>query len=449
MSNVGDVSSNGSEIRPEMRAIRKYSGFAIVILFMSLSTILNLSKSNISDPSSTHYNSQSKRLMTSEQTMQDVNKGYTDINAMTSSEFNPNVHNGIEEHPRQLDINPVNQRTITAHAADANVAIPALAGYKNIWDPIESGDQPVFWHIHKTGGSTIKRILGTCHKLTMAVRYIDGHEKDSEIKILRHGNGNIPADKEPRSYVNVDTTTVQGIAHANDLGLAKSGLAECITTPYVIEAATLFSPGAQGRLFTVFRHPVDRIVSLFYYLQVADWERSYNPALGKLTIEEYARSNLMEQNWMVRQLSSTFNGDTYTGPLNEIHLEVAKNILKDKVLVGLLVEKERTMERFEKFFQWKYRVDPNAQETCRNRLLKTGANSNSANKKVKPKPGDEAWDRIASKNYLDVALYEFAEKLFVEQEELFAQIPDGFRMMDASCAKCHPPTFPDLFEMMS
>jgi hypothetical protein len=39
-------------------------------------------------------------------------------------------------------------------------------------------------------------------------------------------------------------------------------------------------------------------------------------------------------------------------------------------------------------------------------------------------------------------LYNYIEQLFVEQEAFVAGLPDNFRMVDATCCKCDPPTFP-------
>jgi len=252
-------------------------------------------------------------------------------------------------------------------------------------------------------------------------------------------SGGVPADQDPSPFINVDTTTVAGIERAKQLGLAESGLADSIVTGFIFEAETLFSPDARGRLFTVFRHPVDRAVSLFYYLQVADWEPTYNPDLANWSIPDYARSPMIENNWMVRQLTNSYEGD-----LNEEHLKLAIEIVRRKFLVGLLHERERTMDRVEKFFRFQYRVMPENQESCRERLLTGGANSNAGNKKEKPKQGDEAWELIAWQNLLDIKLYDYVLELFEEQEALVAHVPDGFRKMNATCAKCVPPTFPAL-----
>jgi len=315
--------------------------------------------------------------------------------------------------------------------------LPVLDGYKDTSEPPEETDSPVFWHIPKAGGSTVKDIMGTCHRFTMASEYgiVEGHDQDTEISVVRPGG--VPVDQDPSPFVNVDPTTIPGIDRCVELGLAESGFADCIVTPWIGESNKIFSPGHRGRLFTVFRHPVDRVISLFFYLQVADWEPTFNPDLANMSLEEYAASPLIENNWMTRQLTSAFEGD-----LTDQHLEIAKEIVGKKFLVGLLHEKERTMDRVEKFFRWKYRVNPENQEKCRENLLSSGANSNSANKKEKPKPGDSGYDAVAWQNNYDIQLYEYIEQLFEEQEELVKSVPDGFRMMDASCSKCVPPTFP-------
>merc|ERR1712224_318493 len=136
----------------------------------------------------------------------------------------------------------------------------------------------------------------------------------------------------------------------------------------------------------------------------------------------------------------------YSGEIGEEHLNLAKEIIGRKFLAGLLSEKMETMERAEKFFRWKFRVNPANQDKCRDKLLTGGSNSNAKNKQEKPKPGDQSYELIAAQNVYDIQLYEFIEELFKEQASIFASIPDGYRNVDASCAKCVPPTFPFVYE---
>mmetsp|Transcript_2948 Transcript_2948/g.3460 ORF Transcript_2948/g.3460 Transcript_2948/m.3460 type:complete len:604 (-) Transcript_2948:95-1906(-) len=321
------------------------------------------------------------------------------------------------------------------------VNVPILNGYKDTSAPWNELDVPVFWHIPKAGGSTIKDIMGTCHRLCMAAEsgIYENHDKDTDIKIVGIGGGKIDGtDATP--FVNVDSTTIEGLERAKSMGLGSSELADAIVTPYIFDANALFDETHKGRLFTVFRHPVDRAVSLFSYLQIADWEPTYDPSLKDMTIEEYAKSDRVENNWMTRFLSNTMAGD-----LNDAHLEAAKEVVKNKFTVGLLSRKVDTMERLERMFRWRYHVNPVNQEKCREKLLVGGSNSNK-NKIDKPQSGSEAYDLLAWQNNYDIPLYEFIEILFDEQETLLVDIPEKFRLKDATCCKClNPPTCEVLF----
>lgn len=127
------------------------------------------------------------------------------------------------------------------------------------------------------------------------------------------------------------------------MGFADSGLADVVVTPFIYEANELFTPSAKGRLFTVFRHPIDRAISLFYYLQVADWEPTFDPELKNWSIKEYAQSSRIENNWLTRQLSGQLGGE-----LHDEDLQLAMEVVRSKFLVGLMTEIEATMSRCEK-----------------------------------------------------------------------------------------------------
>ena len=324
----------------------------------------------------------------------------------------------------------------TANAAPG-FGVDGLVNFKDSWEPWDPSDIPVFFHIPKAGGSSVKDNIGSCHRFTMATEYgvTDGHDQDTEIAVVYPAGGPPGSDRSP--FVNVDTTTVAGIQRAKEMGFADAGLADAVVTGFLYEANDLFTPTAKGRMFTVFRHPIERAISMFYYIQVADWEPTYSPELKDWTIEQYAESDRIENNWMTRQLSGQLSGD-----LNDDALAVAMEVIRSKFLVGLMTEMDRTMERFEKFFRWKYRVNPENQEACRERLMSGGSNSNSANKKEQPKEGDIAWEKLMWQNQYDMQLYDFIVELFEEQEAFVSGIPDGYRLIDATCCKCDPPTFP-------
>ena len=204
-----------------------------------------------------------------------------------------------------------------------------------------------------------------------------------------------------------------------------------IVIRHLFEAEEMFNMQQRGRVFAIFRHPVDRSVSMYNYITFADWEPTYNAEIASMTLEEYVKSPFMEQDWLTRYLSNTM-----TGPLSEENFESAKEALRRKVMVGLLEKKEATLERFEKFFGWKYKARPKVQEECRVEYLGGGVNMNP-NAKEKPQPGTPLHDLISHMNKFDIRLYSYIEQLFDEQAKFTAGIPDGFRFVGATCCECN------------
>ena len=291
--------------------------------------------------------------------------------------------------------------------------------------------------VPKAGGSSIKDAMGGCHRFVQATEFgiTDGHDTDTEIAIVYPAvPGGADTDRSP--FVNIDSSTVAGIQRAKKMGFADAQLADVVVSPFVFETNDLFTPTARGRLFSVFRHPIDRAVSMFYYIRVADWEPSYKPELKDWTLEQYAQSDVVENNWMTRQLSNQLAGD-----LTEDNMNAAMEVVRSKILVGLMSQIESTMSRFEKFFRWTYHVNPTNQEICRAGLMNGGANSNKKNKKPL-KEGDPVWDMLAQQNNFDLQLYNYIETLFHEQEAFVAGLPENFRNVNATCCKCDPPTYP-------
>ncbi len=230
--------------------------------------------------------------------------------------------------------------------------------------------------------------------------------------------------------MNVDTTHLPGLEKAKRLGLVQSGLADVIVVRHLFEAETLFNPQQRGRVFAFFRHPVERATSMFNYIKLASWEPTYNTAIATMTLEEYVNSRYMEQDWLTRYLSNTMEG-----PLGEEHFELAKNTVRRKVMVGLLEKKKESMERFEKFFGWKYKARPKVQEKCRADYLLGGANGNN-NAKEQPQQGSHVYEMILHMNKFDIRLYSFIEELFNDQAFLTSNVPDGYRLVGATCCEC-------------
>jgi len=336
-----------------------------------------------------------------------------------------------------------------------------LVNWDNLERSVETRDTPIFWHVLKSGGSAIKLMYATCYQLVGASEsgeWIDRQQQESALarqqgqdsggerqrRRLEGEDNNevspmewvqkaiieqwqvwdesaetqdnqqqqlrVVVAEDGRKYVNVDVTTMEGIARASRLNFASSGLADVIFTPLLRESAELLldADNHKGRMFAVFRSPVDRIVSLFYYLQQATWEPTYNEGYSSMTIDDYARSPLCESNWMVRTLVNKMEGPL-DGPRD---IAIAKEIIRQKCIVGLLDEMDETIRRFHSYFGF----ENDEALTCalQNFAAAGGLQSNS-HKHPKLDPNGSTWEIIEKKNSLDIHLFEYAIELWHEQ----------------------------------
>jgi len=310
-----------------------------------------------------------------------------------------------------------------------------LTGYKSTWDLSEVTDIPVFFNVayQLTGARIFKDILGICHHLTMA-----GEDVRSMLKELPQDTVEIvhssEEGKQRLSLVNVDTTIISELLRAKKIGLVSSGLLDVMMIRHLYEANNIFDPSHRGRLFAIFRHPVHSAWGAYLAIENTHSE------LKDLTFEDYAASDSVENNWLVRALSNQPDGATLTSE----HLQAAIEFVRDKILVGLVSKREESLERLEKFFGWKFHEDPLAQEQCRKDFLEGMGREKQMNltqeammpKVAAPKPGEPIYDVLWQKNLYDVKLYEHITQLFEEQAALVANKPDSFRLVDASCCIC-------------
>ena len=331
------------------------------------------------------------------------------------------------------------QVPLVAHPPDVKL-LSLLSNFADAWEPRVPGDTPMFWHIPKSGGSRIKDVMGGCHRLVQATEFgiTDGHGGDAEVAIVYPAVPGVGADTDRSPFVNVDTTTLDGIERAKGMGFADANLAQLVASPFLFETNDLFTRNHRGRLFSIFRHPIDRAVSMFHYVRVADAEPGYAPEMREGTVLDYAQSKGVENNWMTRQLSNQLKGS-----LAEKNLEKAMEVVRTKFLVGLASELEKSMTRVEKYFGMTYRVNPANQEACRRDLM-SGGEANPGGQQEEPllAEDDPAYELLARKNHFDLRLYSYIERLFEEQEEFVSGVPDDVRLVEATCCKCDPPTFP-------
>jgi len=297
-----------------------------------------------------------------------------------------------------------------------------LSNLTTVYNP--NKETPYFWDVHFSGESIAEAVFGHCHGLIQACEFGLRQPEFTEDKLATFELDGI-------KYVNVDTTTLPGIIRANKLQLSQSHIADIVISPHMHEmAARIFSSDHPARMFALFRHPVDRAIGMYYYLQKATWDSMYNPSLAQMTMEEYAKSQFIENNWVTR-----FLVHKPSGKLTHSDMLLAKKIIKFKCLVGIYDDIEASLVRFERYFGWG--VHDRAHKhgeipKCRKRFLDLG-DRNTLGHPVSVKEGratetndglvkvgSKAWDAIVRQNIFDMELYEFAKQIYkIQGEQIF------------------------------
>ena len=128
-----------------------------------------------------------------------------------------------------------------------------------------------------------------------------------------------------------------------------------------------------------------------------------------MTMEEYAASEYVENNWMVRFLT-----DATTGSVFERHLDLAKEVLESKCLVGVLEDFTRSFKRFNEYFGWNGRdfggpVEKKNRGTCVGRVI---SHPDNAHPHPTHEEGSAVWNLLMEQNQYDMLLYEHALHLY-------------------------------------
>eukprot|EP00578_Thalassiosira_sp_NH16_P025628 CAMPEP_0181100888 /NCGR_PEP_ID=MMETSP1071-20121207/13446_1 /TAXON_ID=35127 /ORGANISM="Thalassiosira sp., Strain NH16" /LENGTH=496 /DNA_ID=CAMNT_0023183673 /DNA_START=99 /DNA_END=1586 /DNA_ORIENTATION=- len=315
-----------------------------------------------------------------------------------------NLENGISQ---EGNITSQNIEDIPTLLFDDTIVAPEqLSNLANIFqEPYNPLQNKLFlWHIPRSGSTTIIRIASYCLGLTIASEAGKSEvaSGSQELRIVEGLDG--------IHFANVDTSNPQGIERAKSLDLGQSEQVDLVSSPYLWDLAGIFDEVHKGYMVAMFRHPIERAASLYYSMRK---NPQYEKQVGSLlSIEQYAKSSLVENNWMTRFLSNTLSGE-----LTPEHEAIAKEVLRTKCLIGLLSDKTETMKRLKVFFNFKSVDRTQRREECQEKLLYWDWPGKNRHELVVQ--GSEAWDTLYKQNTFDLRLYEYAVQLFGAQGKLF------------------------------
>lgn len=167
--------------------------------------------------------------------------------------------------------------------------------------------------------------------------------------------------------MNVDLFSVPGIDRAERLNLAPARVSDFAYTGMLAQSSRLFLPptGSDvpivwGRLMVMFRDPIERALNRFEEFKIVTGNTAY-------TLSQYANSPLYaENNPLMRSLVGLGPNDA----LDQSHSITAQAIIDNHIVVGLFDRFEESMDRFERFIQWRA-VDVPGVDDCRAQVMET------------------------------------------------------------------------------
>lgn len=240
-----------------------------------------------------------------------------------------------------------------------------------------------------------------------------------------------------RKYINVDTTTGEGIERAKILALSSSGMADVIYTSLLQDASSIFTTLNQARMFVLIRHPVEREMARFRHLRredyattkLTEWQRG---KLQDMSYEEFAKSEFARDNWMTRELVNKrcINGKDEEGDacaqLSEKDVRTAEEILRRKAVIGLYSDIIGAVQHFGRYFGWdnaqKGKRFEDATMSCfHSRIMERLRKDALGGDDLDPNDALEYSNAHASlmdKNKYDFELFTYAQTLYKYQIEL-------------------------------
>ena len=139
-------------------------------------------------------------------------------------------------------------------------------------------------------------------------------------------------------------------------------------------------------------------------------------------MQQYAESHYASDNWVVRQLVNKLD---WQAELYDEDLDLAKDILREKFVVGLITKMEESKDRFDKYFGFGSEEDDDARDECVARVLglpsakKDETQTTNSHPHPKVLPNTPEWEALLKINMFDLELYDYAVALFEEQAILF------------------------------
>ena len=261
-------------------------------------------------------------------------------------------------------------------------------------------DVPFYFHIPLSGALIASECWTHCLGFVVASDGGKAEVSDSSLKAVQVVGS---------SFVNVDLSNLQGIEHAAKMNLVPSSLPDVAISPLFSEAIeTLFSQSHPTTLIITLRQPISRAVAMFDYIKRVNPD----PELADMTLDQYALSGRIENNYVVRLLTGKSSGKLSVDDVN-----FCKELLRRKAILGLYEDMEGSVNHIQRYFGW----TPVAEGAinCEKEAIQEGLTRESA---IAIDSGSSAYSLIQHQNLHDIALYNYVKNFLVPyQMEVMAR----------------------------
>lgn len=153
------------------------------------------------------------------------------------------------------------------------------------------------------------------------------------------------------------------------------------------------------------------MISKFYYLQTATWERTYRPEWQGMDLLDWARHHNGDNNALVKALARKVPRLKVT----EKDLRLAKETLRSRFVVGLTEQMEESARRFNVVMGIDDATAGRKHAMCMRAHFGKHEKKVNANAHPEVDRDSAAWRLLAKQNAYDLELYEFVRVLFKEQ----------------------------------
>jgi len=255
--------------------------------------------------------------------------------------------------------------------------------------PMDPTDKVLIWAIPLVGVSTIQGIFDYCFKKVRAAKLRD----PPSLELINFN--------DKLKLVNMDTSDKNTIASAKKEGLINSGLVDFVVTTLFHDGSGLFTDEHNGRAIALLRNPVERSIAMYERVKEQDDD------VKEMSLLEYAKSSFFEDNWMCRYLTNNMSDK-----VTDTHVEMATQILRNKVLIGLADQPVKFMENVARYLD----LESMQEELCVSNYLRSDTEMH--NKYPSVKQDSDEFKTIAGRNQFDMKLYENARMIFDAQRAM-------------------------------